>query len=148
MAAVDEHPKQAEWRKLMDSMKGVEGKRWARPAEPILHTLNDEKSEPHTFFHNLNYRASRKFINVEKIKILKAEAIECVRSAGHARYHKCAEINKRLQASIRVASNVDRGPLARKRDVAFVYTIDRLKTMQRECAELEIPYTMSRGRPE
>ena len=45
------------------------GKRWARPEEPILHNLNDEKEEPHVFFHNINYRTSRKYINIEKIKV-------------------------------------------------------------------------------
>lgn len=51
-------------------MKGSDGQRWARPDEPILHTLNDEREQPHTFFHNINYRTSRKYINVEKIKVV------------------------------------------------------------------------------
>lgn len=116
------------------------GKRWARPEEPILHNLNDEKEEPHVFFHNINYRTSRKYINIEKIKILKEQALQCVRAAGTARYHKCTEITKRLQAVIRVSSNVDRGPLARKRDVGFIYHNNRLREMQKDAAELELEF--------
>ncbi len=62
-----------EWRAKVDdlykSMSGEEGKRWARPDAPILHDLSDEKAEPHVFFHNTNYRISRKYINVEKVKV-------------------------------------------------------------------------------
>lgn len=58
--------------KLFQSMTGEQGKRWARPEEPILHTLNDEKEEPYIFFHNSNYRVSRKFINIEKVKVSRA----------------------------------------------------------------------------
>ena len=50
---------------------------WARPAEPILHTMADEKAEPAVFFHNTNYRISRKYINTEKCKVREGE--------GHAR---------------------------------------------------------------
>lgn len=61
-----------EWRAKVDevyaSMSGKEGARWARPEAPILHDLADEKGEPHVFFHNTNYRISRKYINVEKVK--------------------------------------------------------------------------------
>eukprot|EP00955_Chlamydomonas_euryale_P035889 350255-Chlamydomonas_euryale.AAC.45 len=61
-----------EWRQKVDelykSIAGQEGARWARPEEPILHDLADEKGEPHVFFHNTNYRISRKYINVEKVK--------------------------------------------------------------------------------
>lgn len=49
------------------------GKRWARPEEPILHDLHDEKAEPHIFFHNINYRASRKYINIEKVRVSGAQ---------------------------------------------------------------------------
>ncbi|GLI59928.1 hypothetical protein VaNZ11_001975 [Volvox africanus] len=124
------------------NLTGEPGKRWARPDEPILHTLNDEKEEPHIFFHNTNYRTSRKYINLEKVKILREQALECVRSTGSARYHKCTEIMKRFQAAVRVSSNVDRGPLARKRDVGFVYHNNRLRELQQQAAELEIenPY--------
>jgi hypothetical protein len=52
------------WQSYVD-----EGKRWARPEEPVLHKLDDEKSEPAVFFHNTNYRVSRKYINVEKVKV-------------------------------------------------------------------------------
>ncbi len=62
-----------EWRQKVDdiykSFVGEEGKRWARPAAPILNDLPDEKAEPHVFFHNTNYRISRKYINVEKVKV-------------------------------------------------------------------------------
>ncbi len=62
-----------EWRLKIDelykSLSGSEGKRWARPEAPILHSLPDEKAEPHVFFHNTNYRISRKYINVEKVKV-------------------------------------------------------------------------------
>ena len=51
------------------SFAGEQGKRWARPEAPILHTMQDEKEEPHVFFHNTNYRISRKYINAEKIKV-------------------------------------------------------------------------------
>lgn len=61
-----------EWRAKIDelykSLSGVEGARWARPEQPILHDLPDEKAEPHVFFHNTNYRISRKYINAEKVK--------------------------------------------------------------------------------
>lgn len=126
--------------KLFQSLTGEAGKRWARPEEPILHNLNDEKEEPYIFFHNTNYRTSRKYINIEKVKILKEQALECMRSSGHARYHKCTEITKRLQAAIRVASNVDRGPLARKRDVGMIYHNNKLRELQKEAAELEVPF--------
>ncbi|KAG2427019.1 hypothetical protein HYH02_014665 [Chlamydomonas schloesseri] len=123
---------------VFKNLTGEAGKRWARPDEPILHTLNDEKEEPHIFFHNTNYRTSRKYINVEKTKILREQALECVRAAGTARYHKCTEIMKRMQAAVRVASNVDRGPLARKRDVGFIYHNNKLRELQQQAAELEI----------
>lgn len=44
--------------------------------------------------------------------------------------------------ALQVASNVDRGPLARKRDVNFVYTAHKLKMLAEESAELGIenPY--------
>ena len=64
-----------EWRLKIDelyksfSSGNAEGKRWARPEAPILHSLPDEKAEPHVFFHNTNYRISRKYINVEKVKV-------------------------------------------------------------------------------
>lgn len=47
--------------------------RWARPEEPILNSLPDEKVEPHVFFHNSNFRTSRKYINVEKVKVRRVE---------------------------------------------------------------------------
>jgi len=133
-----------EWRQKVDelykSIAGQEGARWARPEEPILHDLADEKGEPHVFFHNTNYRISRKYINVEKVKILKQQSLECVRSTGNARYHKCQEIYKRFQAMVRVASNVDRGPLARKRDVGFIYHTNKMKELQKQAAELEVEF--------
>lgn len=130
----------AKMEKLFQSMTGEDGKRWARPEEPIYHSLNDEKEEPYIFYHNTNYRTSRKYINIEKIKILKEQALECVRSAGTARWHKCTEITKRLQAAVRVSSNVDRGPLARKRDVGMIYHNNRLRELQKEAAELEVEF--------
>lgn len=54
---------------LWESYAGQDGKRWARPEEPMLHTLADEKSEPLVHMHNSNYRTSRKYINVEKVKV-------------------------------------------------------------------------------
>lgn len=39
-----------------------------------------------------------------------------------------------------VASNVDRGPLARKRDVGFIYHNHKMRELQREAAELEVPF--------
>ncbi len=104
-----------EYRAKIDELyKSLAGDaRWARPEAPILHSLPDEKAEPHVFFHNSNYRISRKYINVEKVKvgsalwhrlihrgptlvlrtqILKQQSLECVRSTGHARYHKCQEV--------------------------------------------------------
>ncbi|MEW5302915.1 MAG: hypothetical protein WDW36_005653 [Sanguina aurantia] len=130
------------WAKVFASMSGAEGKRWARPEEPLLHDMNDEKAEPQTFFHNNNYRISRKYINQQKVKILQEEVLFCTRSSGHAKQNKCAEIFKRFHAAVRVASNVDRGPLARKRDVNFIYTAHKLKTLAEEAAELgvENPY--------
>ncbi|GAX82302.1 hypothetical protein CEUSTIGMA_g9731.t1 [Chlamydomonas eustigma] len=133
-----------EWREKMNevykSFVGSEGKRWARPDTPILHDLPDERAEPHVFFHNSNYRISRKYINAEKVKILKQQSLECVRSNGHARYHKCQEIYKRFQAMVRVTSNVDRGPLAKKRDVGFIYHTNKMKDLQRQAEELEVPF--------
>ena len=109
---------------LWESMAGEEGKRWARPEEPILHALADEKEEPHLFYHNTNYRISRKYINIEKVKvsimlsssarlrekpgtdrilalqILKQEALECMRSSGTARVHKCQEVGFYLCMSL------------------------------------------------
>lgn len=37
-----------------------------------------------------------------------------------------------------MSSNVDRGPLARKRDVGFIYHNNRLRELQQQAAELEI----------
>lgn len=39
-----------------------------------------------------------------------------------------------------VASNVDRGSLARKRDVGMVIHNQRLRDLQKEAAELEVPF--------
>ena len=119
-----------EWRAKIDDLyksfaSGEAGdKRWARPDAPILHSLPDEKAEPHVFFHNSNYRISRKYINTEKVKvrdgtawqrviaylphitlrmnaqILKQQSLECVRSTGHARYHKCQEVRHRSLSNI------------------------------------------------
>ncbi len=44
-------------------------RRWARPEQPFLHDLADERAEPLVFWHNTNYRISRKYINVEKVKV-------------------------------------------------------------------------------
>lgn len=115
-------------------------KQESRPETLILHSLPDEKAEPLLFFHNSGYRVSRKYINVEKVKILREQALECIRSAGNARHHKCIEVVKRFQAAVRVASNVDRGPLARKRDVGFVYHHTRLQELQKQAAELEVEF--------
>eukprot|EP00983_Pelagomonas_calceolata_P037007 1136151-Pelagomonas_calceolata.AAC.4 len=41
-------------------------------------------------------------------------------------------IHKRLQAAVRVSSNVDRGPLARKRDVAFIYHTNNMNELQKQ----------------
>lgn len=117
---------------IWESLSSQEGKRWARPEEPVLHKLEDEKSEPYVFFHNTNFRLSRKYINIEKVKLLREQALECVRTAGHARHHKCLEIHKRFQAAVRVSSNVDRGPLARKRDVGFIYHTNKMRELQEE----------------
>ena len=63
-----------EWRTKIDELYksfasgDADGKRWARPDAPILNSLPDEKAEPHVFFHNSNYRISRKYINAEKVK--------------------------------------------------------------------------------
>jgi hypothetical protein len=35
---------------------------------------------------------------------------------------------------------VDRGPLARKRDVGFVYHTAKMAELQKQAAELEVPY--------
>jgi len=56
-------------RGLWEAAARNESERWARPAEPILHELEDEKAEPNVFFHNTNYRISRKYINIEKVKV-------------------------------------------------------------------------------
>ncbi|KAF5836987.1 putative NADH:ubiquinone oxidoreductase 17.8 kDa subunit precursor [Dunaliella salina] len=127
-------------RGIWESAASTKGERWARPAEPILHDMEDEKAEPTVFFHNTNYRISRKYINIEKVKMLKEEALKCVRAEGSAKYHKCMEIYKRLQAAVRVSSNVDRGPLARKRDVAFIYHTNKMNELQKQAAELEVPF--------
>lgn len=37
-----------------------------------------------------------------------------------------------------MASNVDRGPLARKRDVGFIYQSQKLRELQKAAADLEI----------
>lgn len=130
----------AQVKAIWESMAATPGQRWARPDAPILHTLPDEKAEPMLFFHNTNYRISRKYINVEKVKVLREQALECVRSSGHARHHKCMEIYKRFQAAVRVSSNVDRGPLARKRDVGFIYHHNRMRELQAQAAELEVEF--------
>ncbi|KAJ9528249.1 hypothetical protein QJQ45_014232 [Haematococcus lacustris] len=133
---VDSYNVKAIW----ESLAKTEGQRWARPETPILHNLANEREEPYVFHHNSNYRVSRKYINAEKVKILREQALVCVRSSGHARYHKCTEIHRRLQAAIRVSSNVDRGPLARKRDVGFIYQAARMRELHQQAAELEVPF--------
>eukprot|EP00199_Chlamydomonas_sp_CCMP681_P004821 CAMPEP_0119109470 /NCGR_PEP_ID=MMETSP1180-20130426/17924_1 /TAXON_ID=3052 ORGANISM="Chlamydomonas cf sp, Strain CCMP681" /NCGR_SAMPLE_ID=MMETSP1180 /ASSEMBLY_ACC=CAM_ASM_000741 /LENGTH=144 /DNA_ID=CAMNT_0007095227 /DNA_START=59 /DNA_END=493 /DNA_ORIENTATION=+ len=125
---------------MWEGAAGQDGKRWARPDAPVLHNLADEKEEPYVFFHNTNYRISRKYINVEKVKVLREQALECVRSSGTARHHKCMEIFKRWQAVVRVSSNVDRGPLARKRDVGFIYHTAKMQELHKQAAELEVPF--------
>ncbi len=75
-----------EWRQKVDdiykSFVGEEGKRWARPEAPILNDLPDEKAEPHVFFHNTNYRISRKYINVEKVKVSCLPAKVCMHASS------------------------------------------------------------------
>ena len=39
-----------------------------------------------------------------------------------------------------VTSNVDRGPLARKRDVGFIYHNNKMRELQKQAAELEVPF--------
>ncbi len=39
-----------------------------------------------------------------------------------------------------VTSNVDRGPLARKRDVGFIYHGEKMRELQKQAAELEVPF--------
>ncbi len=39
-----------------------------------------------------------------------------------------------------VTSNVDRGPLARKRDVGFIYHTNKMRELQRQAAELEVEF--------
>jgi hypothetical protein len=40
---------------------------------------------------------------------------------------------------LQVSSNVDRGPLARKRDVGFIYHQANMRELQKQAAELEVP---------
>jgi hypothetical protein len=56
---------------LQDVLRFASGgpQRWARPEEPMLNTLPDEKAQPEVFFHNSNFRTSRKYINIEKVKV-------------------------------------------------------------------------------
>jgi len=37
-----------------------------------------------------------------------------------------------MQTSPQVSSNVDRGPLARKRDVAFIYHTNKMNDLQKQ----------------
>jgi hypothetical protein len=55
------------------------------------------------------------------------------------------QIYKRFQAAVRVSSNVDRGPLARKRDVGFVYHHAHNRELQKQAEELgvEFPFRKS-----
>ena len=46
-----------------------------------MHDLEDEKAEPLVFMHNTNFRISRKFINVEKVKV----------RVGWASAHTCTQ---------------------------------------------------------
>ncbi|KAJ9527886.1 hypothetical protein QJQ45_005537 [Haematococcus lacustris] len=41
---------------------------------------------------------------------------------------------------VKVSSNVDRGPLARKRDVGFIYQAARMRELHQQAAELEVPF--------
>ena len=45
-----------------------------------------------------------------------------------------------ILAPFQVTSNVDRGPLARKRDVGFIYHTNKMRDLQRQAAELEVPF--------
>lgn len=84
------------WQQAADS----EGERWARPASPILHDLEDEKAEPHVFFTNTNYRISRKYINIEKVKVS-----VCMFDAGSVMLHTfvcvcvCTHMRTQMSAS-------------------------------------------------
>ena len=80
-------------RQWWEQAANTEGERWARPAAPILHELEDEKAEPHVFFTNTNYRISRKYINIEKVKVgvmVCAHADDAVRicTCRHTRVHQ------------------------------------------------------------
>lgn len=45
--------------------------------------------------------------------------------------------------ALQVASNVDKGPLARKRDVGFIYHQAKLRDLQQQAAELEVQFPFS-----
>ncbi len=49
-------------------------------------------------------------------------------------------LDLRVSRHLQVTSNVDRGPLARKRDVGFIYHNNKMKELQKQAAELEIPF--------
>ena len=51
-------------------------------------------------------------------------------------HHPC--ISPRLPPQ--VTSNVDRGPLARKRDVGFIYHTNKMRELQKQAAELEVEF--------
>jgi len=72
-------------RALWDEAAFSETRRWARPEAPVLHDLVDEKAEPSVFYHNTNYRISRKFINVEKVKVGSMHARPPARPCASAR---------------------------------------------------------------
>lgn len=49
--------------------------------------------------------------------------------------------------SLQVSSNVDRGPLARKRDVGFIYHNARMRELQQQAAELEVEFPFKKAPP-
>nr|7AR9_p Chain p, PDSW [Polytomella sp. Pringsheim 198.80]7ARD_p Chain p, PDSW [Polytomella sp. Pringsheim 198.80] len=121
---------------IVQSKLANKNSEWARPEEPILHNLKSEKEEPHVYYHNNNFRVTRQLIHFEKTKIFEDELDKCMRTHGEAKYRKCQEIAKRFQASCRVASNLERGPNARKRDVGFIYQNNKLRELEKDAKEL------------
>ena len=56
--------------------------------------------------------------------------------------HESCDVASLMQLipCLQVTSNVDRGPLARKRDVGFIYHNNKMRELQKQAAELEVPF--------
>lgn len=132
MATVELH----DLRPVKDLQSEIEKtERWARPNAPIVDS--EARKSVSAFYHNINYRVSRKFINYEKTKIMKNALLTCSRAHGVNRVDRCTELMHRFHAMTRVSSNADIPSGQRKRDVGYIYHVKKDKELAGKLAAIE-----------